>query len=192
MDFMDHESQYYRYCIDANDRLIEVDEMWLAFARENGAAQLTQATVLGRSLWDFVQGEAIRAVYEDIHQRLRSCGKSAAFFFRCDSPQLKRHMRMSLTPGDNGQLVYTSHIVRTEPQRVLALLDTEQQRSTSFLSVCSCCKKAMLEPDAWLELEKVSLSVGLLESGKLPQLRHTICPECSGYLANSVINSVVA
>ncbi len=78
---MDHETQYYRYCIDANDRLIEVDELWLAFARENGAERLTEAAVLGRSLWDFVEGEAIRAVYEDIHQRLRSCGKSAAFFF---------------------------------------------------------------------------------------------------------------
>ncbi len=99
---------------------------------------------------------------------------------------------MSLTPGDNGQLDYASHIMWTEPQRVLALLDTEQQRSKSFLSVCSFCKKAMLEPDVWLELEKVSLSLGLLESGKLPQLRHTICPECSGNLAKSVINSDVA
>lgn len=189
---MDHETQNYRYCVDANDRLISVDELWLAFARENGAAGLTEATVLGRSLWDFLEGEVIRAVYEDIHNRLRSCGRSAAFFFRCDSPRLKRQMRMSITPGANGQLGYVSHIVWTEPQRVPALLDTEQQRSKSFLLVCSCCKKAMLEPDVWLEIEKVALSEGLLESGKLPQLRYTICPECSGYLANSVINTDVA
>jgi hypothetical protein len=189
---MNHETQNYQYCIDANDYLIEVDELWLAFARENGAAQLTETTVLGRSLWDFVEGEAIRAVYEDIHERLRTCGKSASFSFRCDSPRLKRHMRMLITPRDNGQLVYASHIVWTEPQRVLALLDTEQQRSRLLLSVCSCCKKAMLEPDVWLEIEKVSLAMGLLESGKLPQLRHTICPECSGSLANSVIGSDVA
>ena len=189
---MDRETQNYRYRIDANDLLIEVDDLWLAFARENGAAQLTEAAVIGRSLWDFVEGEAVRTVYEEIHERLRSCGKSAAFTFRCDSPRLKRHMHMTITAAEHGQLQYASHVLWTEPQRLLALLDTDQQRSKSFLMVCSCCKKAMLEPDEWLEIEKVSLSVGLLEAGKVPQLRHTICPKCAGSLTNSVFNSDVA
>lgn len=189
---MDHETQNYRYCIDADDLLIEVDALWLAFARENGASQLTEAAVLGRSLWNFVEGEAIRAVYKDIHVRLRSERKSAAFTFRCDSPRLKRHMRMTITPGEDGQLQYASHIVWTEPQRMHALLDTDLQRSKAFLTVCSCCKKALLEPDSWLEIEKVSLSVGLLESSKAPQLRHSICPNCSDLLRHSIVNSDVA
>jgi hypothetical protein len=190
---MDRETQKYRYCIDANDRLVEVDELWLAFARENGAPQLQAASVLGRLLWDFVEGEAIRAVYEDIHERLRSSKrKSAAFSFRCDSPRLKRHMRMSITPADHGQLIYSSHIVWTEPQREVALYSAEQRRNKSILSVCSCCKKGMLERDEWLEVEQISISAGLLESGKLPQLRHTICPDCSRAMTNSVINGDVA
>jgi hypothetical protein len=189
---MDRETQTYRYCVDADDLLIEVDELWLAFARENGAPQLSAASVIGRSLWDFVEGEAIRAVYEDIHQRLRSSGKSAAFSFRCDSPRLKRHMSMSISPAENGQLVYASHILWTEPQREVLLLDADRQRTKSFLSICSCCKKAMLEPEVWLEIEKVSLSAGLLESGKVPQLRHTICPDCSHALTKSVGSGEVA
>lgn len=186
------ETQYYRYRVNADDQLVGVDALWLAFARENGAADLTQLSVLGRSLWDFVEGEAIRAVYSDIHARVRSGGKSAAFYFRCDSPLLKRHMRMTISPGEAGQLIYESQVVWTEPQRNLALLDADQPRSKSFLTICSCCKKAMLEPVGWQDIESVSRSLGILEMGKVPQLRHTICPVCSDTLSNSIVNSDVA
>lgn len=189
---MAFETQSYRYCVDADDLLIEVDALWLAFARENGAAELTAASVLGRSLWDFMEGAAIRAVYEVIHKRVRSSGKSAAFPFRCDSPTLKRYMRMTITCAKADQLTYESHILRVEPQRLQVVLDANQQRSESFLTICSCCKKAMLESVGWLEIEDLALAVGILESDNIPQLCHSICPDCFKTMSSSVDNSTAA
>lgn len=189
---MAHETQSYRYAVSADDVVVAVDTLWLAFARENGAAELTESSVLGRSLWDFVEGEALRAVYSDIHARVRAAGKTATFYFRCDSPLLKRHMRMTISPGETGQLIYASQVVWTEPQRNLALLDVDRLRSKSYLTICSCCKKAMLEPDGWQDIESVSRTLGLLETGQVPQLRHTICPACSETMRNCVANSEVA
>ena len=189
---MANETLTYRYSVDADDLLIEVDTLWLAFARENGAAELTAASVLGRSLWDFVEGEAIRAVYEVIHTRVRSSGKSAMFPFRCDSPTLKRYMRMTIAFAEADQLIYESHILRVEPQRPLVVLDADQQRSQSFLTICSCCKKAMLESVGWLEIEEFVLAMGILESDNIPQLCHSICPECFKTICRSVDNNTAA
>ncbi len=189
---MASETQNYRYLIDAEDRLIGVDALWLAFARENGAAELTAASILGRPLSDFVEGDTIRAVYAEIHDRIRTSGKPASFCFRCDSPLLKRHMRLSISPAEAGKLIYDSRVLWTEPQRNLALLDAGQPRSKSFLTVCSCCRKAMVEPGGWQEIENVARSLGLLETDNVPQLRHTLCPECSQAMRHSIANSDVA
>ena len=64
----------FRYRVDARDRLVFVDPLWLAFARENGAADLTEQRVIGRSLWDFVADAETIRLYRELHARVRGCG----------------------------------------------------------------------------------------------------------------------
>ena len=182
----------YRYRVDAADLLVWVDELWLAFARENGAAGLIRESVLGRSLWDFVVGDELCRLYMEIHARVRSSGLPAVLPFRCDSPSLQRHMRLTITRGDQGQLEYESLLVRAVPQRNSELLDSKRQRSTTTLTICSCCKRALLEPDEWLDLEDVSIRLQLFEAPQVPELRHTICPPCADALRNLSDNGSAA
>ncbi|MCH5377252.1 MAG: hypothetical protein JJ992_25090, partial [Planctomycetes bacterium] len=113
--------------------LIWVDEMWLAFANENGATELTRASVLQRCLWDFVAGDELRRLYMEIHSRVRSSGLPAVLPFRCDSPSLQRHMRLTITRDDGGCLLYESLLVRAVPQGRFEVLDSERKRSTATL-----------------------------------------------------------
>jgi hypothetical protein len=178
--------------VDAADVLIGVNTAWLAFARENGAAELSEEAVLGRSLWDFVSDDGLRTLYREIHSRVRLSGVRVVLPFRCDSPSLQRHMRMTITRANGGQLVYESVLVRVVPQGPCAILDSRRQRSDAMLTLCSCCKRALLEPVGWLELEDVAVRLRLFEAKKVPELRHTLCPACIDTLKNAADNGNAA
>jgi len=179
------EAPRYRYRVDASDVLVWVNDAWIAFARENGAAGLVPPFVLQRSLWDFVAGEELRTLYREIHSRVRLSGIPAVLPFRCDSASLQRHMRLTITREDAGQLAYECILVRTVAQRHLDILDTEPRRSIAFLTMCSCCKRALLEPRGWMDLEEVCLRLKIFEAQEVPQLRHTVCHECAKVLAGA-------
>lgn len=182
----------YRYRVDEDDLLVWVDEWWLAFAQENGAADLLERRVLGQPLWDFIQGDEICRLYAEIHARVRSSEKSVILPFRCDSPSLQRHMRLTIKPEESGQLLYEGLLVRAEPQRYLNVLDTQAQRSESFLAICSCCKQALLESEGWMNVEDVAVRLGLFESQQVPNLHQTICPSCMDSMSSATGNGNAA
>jgi predicted Fe-S protein YdhL (DUF1289 family) len=169
----------YRYRVDAADRLTWVDDQWLAFARENGAAGLVEPMVVGRSLWEFMQDDATRELYQEIHERIRATGNPLVMPFRCDSPLLQRHMQLTISREPGGQLMYHSRFVRVIPQPSCALLDPNRERSDAFLSMCSCCKRSLLEPVGWLDLEDISVRLRIFEMPKIPQVHYTVCPSCA-------------
>jgi len=169
----------YRYRVDAADRIVWADARWLAFAAENGAADLRVESVIGKPLWGFVRGNETRKLNTEVHARVRRTRKTVVLPFRCDSPTLKRHMRLTITLGEDGELHYESVILRVELQCYLGVIDPQQPRANSMLTTCSCCKRALLESVGWLEAEDVSARLGLFESRKFPQLCYTICPDCA-------------
>jgi hypothetical protein len=189
---MGQKSQTYRYRVDAGDLLVWVDEWWLAFAQENGAAALTEELVLGRSIWDFVAGDVTRRLFSALHERVRLTGKIVVLPFRCDSPSLQRHMRLTITLEEPGQLLYESVLIRVEPQRDLCVLEVGRQRSECFLTMCSCCKRALLESTGWLEVEDISVRLRLFDTREVPELRYTVCPECAQKMTNSSNNGNAA
>lgn len=171
-------SQIYRYDVDASDFIVWVDNLWLAFAKENGAPQLNVDSVLGHSLWDFVSGDVTRRLYSEIHTRVRSTGNSVVLPFRCDSPSLKRHMQLTITQRE-GLLRYESILLRAEPHGHFAALESERPRSECVLTMCSCCKRALLESLGWLDVEDFSARLRLFDSVEVPQLRYNVCPQCA-------------
>lgn len=112
-------TETYRYCIDESDSITQVSQLWLAFARENGAPQLTSTYVVGKSLWDFVAVELLRDLYSAVHAKVRAEGQPAVIHFRCDSPWLRRHMRMTIRSLAAGHLEYTCVLLQSEPQAEL-------------------------------------------------------------------------
>ena len=176
---MGTEFPLYQYRVDAEDRLVWVDEWWLAFANENGAPELTEDAILGRPLWDFVSDEVTRQLYKEIHIRVRSSRQPTVLPFRCDSPSLQRHMRLTIVMDPSGELIYESVLQRAVPQRRNPLLESEVRRDDSAVTMCSCCKRALLEPLGWLGVEDICIRLRLLEAQTVPEIRYTVCPKCT-------------
>jgi len=171
--------QIYRYGVDAGDLICHVDHWWLAFAAENGASDLGRDSLLGRSLWDFIADEPTRTLYQELHDRVRSTGNSIHVPFRCDSPTLRRYMQLTISQHEEGKLLYESTLLRTAPQPRMSVLSPSSDRANAFLTMCSCCKRSLLEPQGWLELEEIALRLRLYDQPSVPELRYTLCPNCS-------------
>ena len=168
-----------RYRLDPADRISSVDGWWLAFAKENGAPDLVEAAILGRSIWDFISGEATRRLYEEIHDLVRLSSHPAVVPLRCDSPSVRREIQLTISSDDEGYLTYDSMLVRAKLQPHLGLLDPTQRRSATTLTMCSCCKRALLESVGWLGVEEASARLRVSELTELPQLAYTVCPACT-------------
>jgi hypothetical protein len=180
----------YRYAVNANDAITSVSPLWLAFARENGASQLTCEAVMGRSLWDFIDGVETTRLYKAIVQRVRTSILRVMVPFRCDSPTLRRYMRLEITRQPEGSVQFDGVLERVEPTTRLNLLDPAFPRSRATLTLCSCCKRALVEPYGWLEIEDVAVRLHLLEEKNAPQLRSAVCPEClaAAYVSPTPLN----
>ena len=169
----------YRYLVDDADLISEVDQWWLAFARENGTTELDADRVVGRPIWDFIAGEPTRALYRELHEYVRQSGIPVTVPFRCDSPTLQRYMQLTIRPLESGHLQYESELLRVKPQRRIEAIDSSRKRSKAVLTMCSCCKRSLLEPAGWLDLEDISLRLRLFDQQSVPNLRYTICPQCA-------------
>ena len=168
----------YCYGVDVNDDLAWVDSSWLGFANENGASDLTKTPIQGKCLWDFIADESTRNLYREIHRRVRSTGRAIVLPLRCDSPNLKRYMQLTISPGFSGALDYRCILHRVELQPRLTILEYSTKRSSDMLTMCSCCKKVCVEPMGWVHVEAVAAKLHLFDSDTVPQLQYLVCPEC--------------
>ena len=175
----------YRYCLDEADVVVCVDSWWLAFAKENNAAGLNETAVVGKVVWEFIADEPTRMLYKEINHRVRSSGNPITVPIRCDSPTLKRYMQLSIGQHVDGQLLYESSLIRALAQPRQAVLDSKQKRSNAFLTMCSFCKRSLIEPSGWLEMENISLKLRMYEAHTVPELRYTVCPECANQLQHT-------
>jgi hypothetical protein len=167
-----------RYEIDRSDRIVWVCDDWDPFARQNGAPHLTAKEVLGQSIWDHVTGDENRYLYRQIHDAVRS-GRSVSFPLRCDSPDLRRLLDVTLTPRTDLRVHFETAVRSVEPREHVALLDVQAPRSEKPLRICAWCKRVQLPARQWVEVEEAVVALRLFEQDRLPILTHGICPPCA-------------
>lgn len=164
------------YQIDRVDRITSVSGRWNQFADSNDGG--TRATeVVGHSLWDFVVDETTRHVYRELIARVRG-SRRLAFSFRCDSPTLRRFMRMTLSPGANGTVTFDSQIVKTEPREAPPVTISPDMATGDLLRMCGWCKRVAVAADEWVEVEVAVERLGLMAEGPPVGVTHGMCPDC--------------
>lgn len=165
--------------IDGNDTIIGVSDNWQSFADANGAnGSLHPDNVLGRELWDFIDGMETRQLYRELFRRVREGALSGCVPFRCDAPGERRYLDLLVEALPDGHIKLTSTLLRTEPRDQVGLLDVETPRSKGMLTVCSMCKKIKVAPDNWVEIEEGLAQLRLFEADEMPQLSHGMCTPC--------------
>ncbi|MBI1910797.1 MAG: hypothetical protein HYS21_02230 [Deltaproteobacteria bacterium] len=173
------DKRVFLYEIDAEDRLVRVNEHWVQFAQENKAPYITNAYVIGRPIWDFITGREIKHIFRILFEKIRTTGLGVELPFRCDSPECRRFMEMKITPLNGGSLAFHTKIIKEEFRDPAPILDAMADRSNEFVTMCSWCKRIILPENGWAEVEEAVSRLDLFGQIKLPQLTHGICPDCS-------------
>jgi len=150
---------------------------WDRFALANDAPELAGQNIIDRSLWDFISGDMMRHIYRQLLVLVRS-GKSIQYHFRCDSPGMRRFLNMSLTPEQDGGVVFETVVDRVEERMPQEILSRSTNEDGEIVTTCSWCKKIKTGDDAWHEVEEAVQILKLFELDPAPQLSHGMCSAC--------------
>lgn len=126
----------------------------------------------------FIHNQETRHLYRIIVQKVRKRRRFVRFPFRCDSPDEKRFLRLTVIPLTDDFLEFRSKILSTESRKPMTLLRCDIVRSDEFILICSMCKKIAVSDNKWLEVEEAIQLLKLFDKYPLPQLTHGICLSC--------------
>lgn len=167
------------YQLNASDEISLVNDEWLVFARANDGEPLLPPQILGRPLWDFIADVETQHIYRLLHRRVRTGGEPVRLSFRCDGPERRRLLELSISAGVEEGLIYRVRTVREEDRKRVPLLDPHRPRSETFVTMCGWCKRVAAPPHGWLEVEEAVTALSLFAEPRPPQLTHGICAQCS-------------
>lgn len=171
------------YRIDPAGHLIQFNDQWDLFARDNATPQLVQGRITGQTLWNFIQDPETRHLHQTLVQRAKTRGHPLVLPFRCDAPALRRFMEMEIVPLADGGTEYRCRTLKTETRAAIELLapKLEQRDPLRMLRMCSWCNKVAVA-DLWQEVEHAIIRLKLFDAATLPGITHTMCDVCLGDL----------
>lgn len=164
------------YELDRNDRLTAVSGEWDRFALENGAPAAVAGAVLGRPLWDFVDGVETVHLLRRIVGGVRASGRAGEVPFRCDGPGLERHMLFRAEPLDGGGVRITTRLMDEIPLPAGPRAPAEPP--PELVQMCSWCNRIKVDGGAWVELSAAVARLGLFTAATPPPITHGMCAEC--------------
>jgi hypothetical protein len=165
------------YRLNGRDEIIYVNDGWSKFAAENDAPELLPEGVLNRPLWDFVGDETTQHLYREILRRARA-GRPARFGFRCDAPDRRRRMEMTVAGLEGGGVQFETRTLQQDERPRQELLDRYVPRSGRMLRLCSWCKRMDIGGERWGEIEEAAETLRLFEYKTLPPVTHGMCNPC--------------
>ena len=165
------------YLLDRSDRITKVCPNWSDLARQRMAMRLDEEMVLGRSLWDFVQGGATQRLYDTLIHHVRRTGRKITFNYRGDSPDAIRYMRMVLLPGVHGIVRFRSELLHEQSrQRAVYFTHAAYPRHPELLQ-CGLCNR--LEHNGrWYTLDDALRYTDAIDELMPTEVGDTVCDGC--------------
>ena len=162
---------------------------WNAFATENGAPELLAENVLGKNLFDFIQGEQVRHQFRKVLTKIsENPNWSWVLPYRCDSPERERAMCQSLRPIFKDThctgFIFHSFEQYSRCRPPIALYDFKTMKKSAegdptlpAVSICSWCQQVRcpeVSGENWLDAEDYYAAGGRSNV----RLKHEICLQC--------------
>ncbi len=140
---------------------------------------------VGRNLFNFIQGIEVSHVYRLLQERVLNTGVPVTFEYRCDSPAVRREMRMRISPDDS--LIRYESVVLNETVRPIPV-PTPSPKADVFIRICSKCQSYSLVSGSggWKEIELI------LSEPELPEqfsFTHTFCEPCYEFFMDGLMAS---
>ena len=165
------------YQVDVRDTIRSVNAAWNLFAAKNDAAALTAERVIGRSLWSYVDGEDVIAIYQSLLAFVRQRAQEVSFPYRCDSPNMKRFMVMNVVPLADEAIEFQNQTVGYERRNHEILVEYVTRDAQPYALRCSSCNR-FRPHDVWLEVDE-ALAEGEILNSDLPlRVVNTLCERC--------------
>jgi hypothetical protein len=175
---------YYR--LDANDQIVDVGgKGWDAFARENGGVDAMRSRIIGTKLYAHVSGKVTRLYTWTMLDSVRRLGRPAVRPYRCDSPDLKRFMEMTIEDAGNGELLLSHRLIRTEPLRRRAHFSAVGGPTHKIFVRCSMCNRLNVD-NGWLEPDIAASHPKLAELREDIPVIYSVCDACQVDVKNRV------
>lgn len=144
------ETETVKYLLDDKERIISISGPWDQFADENNGVSVRACDVCGHSIWDYVTGDSTRMWLSAVFQLARLRGVSIERPYRCDSPKLKRFMRMRIDPDERGILQIEHALLNTEERTAPVYIQYGSENTDKNLKLrCSFCGR--VKQREWVE-----------------------------------------
>lgn len=155
------------YRVDTKNRIVETGGDWNAFARDNGGEELAGEGVIGLPLRSFVSGDVTRMFVETMLQKARLTRVPFSVPYRCDSSDVIRHMRMTLT--SSGNEVQLDHRLEKEEARGSINRGRISPGTPRPVKVCSMCRNIC---------DAKNSSVGEAPVSGIERIIYSVCSTC--------------
>lgn len=181
------------YIVDLDGCILAIgNSNWNDFAADNGTADLTGISVVGRSIYACISGRDVRESYKTFADVITKREEaSISFQYRCDAPEIRRDMRLCISPiKENNEIVallYQSLVIAEQDRPRINLFDPAKMSAMALVppgatitTVCSYCHDVLLvcpdseNPEAWVEPEEYYRAGGISDVW----VSHGICPGC--------------
>ena len=103
----------------------------------------------------------------------RVSNKSITKFYRCDSPDEKRYMKMTIWPEGEGNVSVSNKLLRVEKMRRTVTISYDNK---STIKRCSICNKIYVE-HLWLEPDD-AIVLGYLSEEDDLKVIYSVCNTC--------------
>ncbi|MFN0113127.1 MAG: hypothetical protein ACKVPY_00465 [Paracoccaceae bacterium] len=165
------------YCVlDEGDRLLCVGGDWDAFAEENGGADCTGANVAGKHYFSGIEGFETRSFLNAATFAVRDRKRQFVMDYRCDSPVIRRFMRLTVSPLRHNRLLMVHDFLHEEkagdPGPVWLFAPDAKVRKCSV-----CCS---------VEFGEVWMDPYLSKHPRPQFVTYTMCPKCRKHAADSL------
>ena len=172
------ESTFYR--LDSKDLILLVGGSWDSFAYKNNASGLSAREIEGHCIWEYITGDATVMWLKSLFGYVRVRKTAVERNYRCDSPKVKRFMRMRITPEEDGNLLLEHDILSIEPrEKSVNFNKRHKQGLHNLIFRCSFCNQ-VYSGGVWGELESLDKTINLQEL----TVAWSVCEHCKDLLPN--------
>lgn len=164
------------YWVDSDDVIVDVSSDWDEFALENGGLAVLREHVVGEPLFRFITGDPTRMLTDTLLQRVRYGGNELTRSYRCDSPEVKRFMEMTVVPDEENVLRLHHKVLKVEPIEPAVVFEFGGHLLTNTVARCSMCNRVSVQGQ-WQECDE-AMRQGHLKSNGGVRVIYSVCGDC--------------
>lgn len=166
------------YELDAEDRVVAVGGEWDPFAVQNGAPLAVASNVIGQPLWAFVDGMETMHLLQRLIAGVRASGTVVEVPFRCDGPNVERHMHFHAAPAEGARVRITTRLLSEVHLDGATALSAAAPAEGAMVTMCSWCNHIRMLDGTWLPLAEAAARLGLFSGARMPAITHGLCHSC--------------